>query len=500
MTLFGWIILAVIVLAILIVLAAWFNERGTREISLVRTGVGGRRIVMDGGVLAIPYFHEVSRVNMKTLRLEVQRRGDASLITKDRMRVDVGAEFYVAVTPDEQGIARAVQTLGSRTFHADQLRELIEGKLIDALRSVAARMTMDELHENRGAFVKDVRDSLDQTLARNGLDLESVSLTALDQTPFKSLDENNAFNAVGMRKLAEVIAKSKKDRAEIDADAEVAVRRAAVEATKRKLQIELEEQKAQIEQVQSVETLKAAQIAEVARKKAASEQEAAQARIAMEQQIRAADIARERAVREAEIDRDRQLEEAEIKRDKVRAEQIKSEQAIETARRMAEAERAKAIALLSAQQDSETSSLRIRAESDAAAARAEARKRELLAEADGQKALAAAENSYSEGAASMKIDLARIKAMPDILAQMVKPAEKIESIRINHISGLGSSHSGGDGHKPPVNQALDSIMDMALQMPALKSIGEEIGRTLQDAVPKDSDRGRKGSSGGRKTN
>ena len=47
--------------------------------------------------------------------------------------------------------------------------------------------------------------------------LESVSLTALDQTPFEALDENNAFNAVGMRKLVEVIAKSKMERAEIEA-------------------------------------------------------------------------------------------------------------------------------------------------------------------------------------------------------------------------------------------------------------------------------------------
>ena len=167
---------------------------------------------------------------------------------------------------------------------------------------------MDELHENRGAFVSDVREGLVDALARNGLELDSVSLTSLDQTPFAKLDENNVFNAVGMRKLAEVVAKSKKERAEIDSDAEISVRNAAMETTKRKLQISLEEQEAEISQVQEIETLKAAQLAEVAKRKAEGEREAARARILMEKEIRSTDIARETAIREAEIARDKKLQ------------------------------------------------------------------------------------------------------------------------------------------------------------------------------------------------
>ena len=127
--------------------------------------------------------------------------------------------------------------------------------MVDALRSVAARMSMDELHENRTQFVSEVGDGLKEILSRYGLQLDSVSLTGLDQTPFSALDENNAFNAVGMRKLAEVIAKSKKERAEIDADSEVSVRRASMEASRKTLEIDLEERRAEIAQQQEIETL-----------------------------------------------------------------------------------------------------------------------------------------------------------------------------------------------------------------------------------------------------
>ena len=76
---------------------------------------------------------------------------------------------------------------------------------------------------------------------------------------------------------------------------------------------------------------------------------------------------------------------------------------------------------------------------------------------------------------------------------MVKRAEKIDSIKIHHISGLGSPAQGGGGgaaaaEKPVVNQALDSIMDMALQLPALKKIGDELGVNLGDEIAQASDR------------
>ena len=495
----GWIILLLVVLAILIVLAAWFYQRATNEVSLVRTGVGGRRVVIDGGVLAVPYFHEISRVNMATLRLEVDRRGEASLITQDRLRVDVGAEFYVSVMPDADAITRAAQTLGKRTFQRDELRGLIDGMMVDALRSVAAKMTMDELHENRAQFVKDVRGLLEESLARYGLQLDNVSLTALDQTPFAALDENNAFNAVGMRKLAEVIAKSKKERAEIDADSEVSVRRAAMEASRKRLEIELEERRAEIAQQQEIETLAAAQIAEVAQKKADSELSATKARIEMERRIQAAEVEREQALAIAEQDRQiainaksQEESRAQAEADTARAEAIKAAEAVETTRATAEAERRANLARIAAEAEATTAAARaaIAAESDKATAKdkaaarreaAEAEKAVRLAEAEADRARIEAENSRSDSLVAMELEKARLDHFADDLRHSLKPAEKIKSINVNHVTGLGGS-SGDGAPRPPVAAAIDSIMEMAVQLPLLKKIGDQMGVALDDTV------------------
>lgn len=498
-------------------------RRATREVSLVRTGAGGKKVIMDGGTMVVPLLHEVSPVNMKTLRLEVQRNGEAALITQDRMRVDVGVEFYVSVSPTEEGIARAAQTLGHRTFDVEQLREMIEGKLIDGLRAVAAQMTMDNLHENRADFVQEVQNTVSEDLTKNGLSLESVSLTALDQTPFEALDENNAFNAVGMRKLAEVIALSKKERAQIDADAEVAVRRAAMEAERQKLAISRDEEEAKIAQIQQIETLKAAQEAEIAARREDSLRETERARIAREEAIRAADIERERKIREAEISKERELEVANQERqiiiaqkseeesrarasaDLARAEATKAMEAVTTAREVAEAERLKQIALIEATREAEREATKVRleaqaqkdaaqdradarreeaqADADAITIRAEAKKKDMLAEAEGRRAITDAENALSDALIGMKVDLARLEALPRMLAEAVKPAEKIDTIRIHQVSGLtGAGGTADGGDKAPINQALDSIMGMAVQMPALRKLGQDLGLSLDGGI------------------
>src|SRR3954452_13812349 len=113
---FGNFILGLIVVAIIVALAVWLLHwlylRSSKERAFVRTGMGGQKVVMNGGAFVLPIVHDVIPVNMNTLRLEVSRGRDKALITRDRMRVDVIAEFYVRVQATTEAIAAAAQTLG----------------------------------------------------------------------------------------------------------------------------------------------------------------------------------------------------------------------------------------------------------------------------------------------------------------------------------------------------------------------------------------------------
>lgn len=465
-----WVLVAIVALAIIIAILAKFYQRGTGEVALVRTGFGGRKVALDAGLIALPYFNTVTRVNMQTLRLEVKRAGNASLITQDKLRVDVGVEFYVAVRNERDAVSRAAQTLGNRTFDAARLCDLIEGKLVDALRAVAARYSLDDLHEKRGDFVLEVKTALEPALDGNGLALESVSLTDMDQTPFTDLDENNAFNAAGMRKLSELIARSKKERADIDADAEMAVRQSALTLAKRKLDLELEEERARLEQTQQIELLKAAQLADIAARKADSERAIAASRIEMERAISEATLKRDidlHGQREAE-------RQARIRLDAIEAQAVAAHEKVATDKAVGEAERAKRVAALQAE--------------EAAAARiasARALQAELEAEAEGRRAMVQAENGMSDSLMALKTEQARLDALPKAISEMVKPAEKIESIKIHQITGLGQplgSDGNRVGERSASNAALDAILSMAVQLPALRKLGEELGLSLDSSL------------------
>lgn len=514
----AWFVsLFILVIAVIlaIVFLNKFYRKATREVALVRTGAGGQCVVLDGGCLSVPFLHKISEVNMKTTGLEIERAGPKSIITKDRLRVDAAVEFYVRVQPTAEGVATAAQALAGKSFRASELAETLEGKLVDAVLSVAAGYTMDSLQDERGKYVAEVSEALEQNLAQNGLVLESVSLKRLDQTPFDALDENNAFNALGMRRLAEIIAVNKKERAVIEADADVSVRNSQLDATKRKLLIEQEQEQASIGQQQEIESSRAASQAVIAEQQAESELRREQARITRELEVRTSEIERDRSVRALDVEASLKTETAQInkaielaaknieqakavaKKEAAKAEEVAAQEQTETARQRAIADREKELALIRAEEQaevdhtrvaSETETIRAMAQAEAKALldRAKAQRDELLAKAEGTAALIQAENSQSPDLIKMKLDMTKLETLPGLVGQMMKPAEKIDSIRINHITGMGGRSSGGgsgpDGDGAVVNQVVDGVLSMALQLPAVKKLGEEVGLNIADGV------------------
>ena len=114
----GMILVALFILGLIL---TRLYRRASKEVSFVRTGFGGEKVIMNGGAMVLPVLHEVIPVNMNTLRLEVRRAAEQALITRDRMRVDVTAEFYVRVKPTAESIATAAQTLGMKTMSPEQV-------------------------------------------------------------------------------------------------------------------------------------------------------------------------------------------------------------------------------------------------------------------------------------------------------------------------------------------------------------------------------------------
>lgn len=519
-TLFA-LVLVIILIAVIVAFLSRFYRKSSRDVSLIRSGYGGQSIVLTGGCLALPFLHKVDEINMRTIRVDVVRTGKQSSITEDRMRVDIEMEFYVRVEPSMEGVATAAQSLGSKTLTSDGITNLLEGRFVAAIQSVTAKQTMDTLHENRAEFVEQLTALLRDNLNANGLILDSVSLTRMDQTPFGAMDENNAFNAVGMRRLAEVIASNKKKRAEIEADAEVSVRNTELDAIKKKLQLSLEQEDAQITQTLEVEKIKASSDAASAQAREQALVASESARIEREQATQASELKKQRELQQLEIETQlnkeihkadsaialalKQAEEAEAvaKAEHSRTHIVLAKESVQTERDNAIANRSRELAMKRVEEAGQVAEAntatevnvllqKSKAEAEAVRIAAAATRERMLAESEGDRALIDARNAQSNELMAHKLEQYRLDRLPAIVSQLVKPAEKIDSIRINHVSGFGNSTAGssnrgggndsggaagpGGGDRPPVNQVMDGILGMALQLPAMKNIGDSIGQ------------------------
>lgn len=160
--------------------------RTSSSSALVRTGMGGLRVVKDGGSIFIPVIHNATRVTLQTVRLAVERKDTDALITHDKLRADVHAEFFVRVQPDDKSIINASRSFGDK-MDSDSIKRVVEDKLVSALRQVAATKTLEDLNSKRDEFMREVRSVLTGDLEANGLTLETATISRLDQTNPKAL-------------------------------------------------------------------------------------------------------------------------------------------------------------------------------------------------------------------------------------------------------------------------------------------------------------------------
>ncbi len=301
------IILTALAIAIFVYLLHWLYRRSSKEVSFVRTGLRGEKVVISGGAFVLPIIHNITSVGMRTLRIEVKRGGDKSFITKNRMRVEIVAEFYVRVTPSKEAVSIAAGTLGKRTMEPERLRDLVQGRFVDALGIVAAKMSMEEIQEKRGEYIKAVKGIVAESLSSTGLELEAVSLTSVDQAGLEVFDPSNAFDAEGLTQLTEQIEAGKKKRNDIEQDTAIRIRAKNLEAEQKALEIDQAREFSRLLQEREIAKQRDKETTEMAVETARQERLAEEARIQSAEDVEKARIQQqdtievERSLREHEL-------------------------------------------------------------------------------------------------------------------------------------------------------------------------------------------------------
>ena len=531
----NWILIGLVVFLILLVIFAKFYQKSSKDIAFVRTGMFGQKIVLTGGALAIPIVHQTTPVNMNTLKLEIERKESNGIITKDKMRVDIKTDFYVRVVGDKESVSLAAQTLGARTLNPKSVQELMEGKFVSAMRSVISDMTLDNLQSSSLKFTNEVHKLVENVVTKNGLELESVSLSKLDQTSKEFFDPGNTFDAEGLIKITEETEASRKKRNDIQKSTELKIEQTNLEAEQKSLEINRQSEFARIQKELEVSNRRSEQSSAIAKSQAENKRISSEIEIKENQQIEKSKIKSDETLQKERIETEKNLRTLELEKQKsIRVSEIESQKYIQieeenktidlfakqkeraqaaistreaeskatvaeenivTAKLMAQSEREKAVALIKskriAEEKSIATTLAAAAEKTAASdvakakelianAEALAKKVKLTAEAEGLKKLNEATNILKSEQIAMKVKLDIIEKLPEIIKQSVKPIENIDGIKIVDVGGLGlnSETNGSSGSKNSddiVDRVVTGAMKYKTQAPILEQLVKEVG-------------------------
>jgi len=259
-TLITLVILVIIAIAIIWIVSVWVYKRAPANRGFIRTGLGGTKVCLGKGALVLPVFHEVTWISLETIKLIVSRARDQAILTSDKIRVDIIAELYTHVGHTPEDLLTASRSLGEKTFDPDSVRDLLEAKIVSALRSYAATKTLSELHENRDSFAKAIKSQVLESFKTNGLILQEATIVTLEQTGKEYFKSDNIFDAEGLKIITEITSEAKRKVHDTEKRTSVAIRQKELDTQLELLEIERQEAFAQAGQDKDVSNEQALQV------------------------------------------------------------------------------------------------------------------------------------------------------------------------------------------------------------------------------------------------
>jgi uncharacterized membrane protein YqiK len=303
------------IILFLLLLSVWIYTRfyviAPNNEALVRTGgifQKSKRVILNGGCIVIPGFHEITRVPLREISIDVVRAGNLAVRTQDYLRANMRVTFYICIAQEEKDILAAAARLSKQgKISENDIKDAIEKRADDAIRAAAKKKKIAEIDSDKLGFAEAVLNLIQQDLKKVGLTLNNIAISEIEESD--TYDENNFFDAQGVRLRTETIQRSIQQKREVELETQVAIQQKELEAEKQSLEIIKQKEDANLTQQKDVEFYRSQQQREIQETK---DQEAAKIeknKILQEQEIEEEKIQKELIIQQKRISVNIELEE-----------------------------------------------------------------------------------------------------------------------------------------------------------------------------------------------
>jgi flotillin len=181
-----------------------------RRYALEDGSVVGYKVVHGGWAVRVPVLEKVDRMDLRTIPIDLSAHNAYS---QGGIPLDVQAVAYVKITSDPRRVNNAVERFLGRD--PAEIRTVAKESLEGHLRGIIARMTPEEVNEDRLKFAQEMVQETHEDFDRLGLTLDTLKVQSVS-------DQVAYLDSIGRERLASVLSTAEIAESTAKADAEEA--------------------------------------------------------------------------------------------------------------------------------------------------------------------------------------------------------------------------------------------------------------------------------------
>ena len=198
----------IVLVGLLMVLFLFFSlwKRVPQNKAAVVTGLK-KRVISGGGGLVYPLLERYDVISLENIKIPLDID---NAISSQGVPVTVRSVAVVKVKSDKESIYSAVEQFfrGNTDKTAAEIATQSSYVLVGKLREIIAKMTVEEIYQDKDKFSSEVQENAAIALAEMGLEIKAFTVMSID-------DVNGYLVALGRKRISEV----KRDAQIAEADA-----------------------------------------------------------------------------------------------------------------------------------------------------------------------------------------------------------------------------------------------------------------------------------------